>query len=171
MKYLIAGLIAIAAVWGGLTAWDTHVAHLIAKGDTAGYNRAIAEVTERELAAERRGRDNERKNTELAAKEARDARTERDAAQTALRDSERAGVRLRDSLSKAYAALARPAAPAVAGGSEAAAPSTDLLNEVQRRLTEAEDRIAEFADAAHIAGSTCQRIYEGQRANEVAGDQ
>lgn len=36
----------------------------------------------------------------------------------------------------------------------------DLLDDVQRRLDEATDGIAEFADAAHIAGTACERSYD-----------
>lgn len=44
---------------------------------------------------------------------------------------------------------------------EAADATSDLLADVQRRLDDASDRIAAFADQAHIAGLACERIHNG----------
>lgn len=72
-----------------------------------------------------------------------------------------AGDRLRRALA-AERASSCPAAgnPAPApAGSPAPAPR-DLSALVQRRLDEAQDRIAGFADQAAAAGQTCERIHD-----------
>lgn len=73
-----------------------------------------------------------------------------------------AGERLRNQLA-ALTASCRAAAghtgPAVPGAPADA--TADLLADVQRRIDEATERIAGFADLAHAAGSTCERIHDG----------
>ncbi len=73
-----------------------------------------------------------------------------------------AGYRLRQQLARITASCrAAPSDPATATPGTPAEPAADLLADVQRRLDEAQDRIARFADEAHTAGSACQTIHEG----------
>lgn len=73
-----------------------------------------------------------------------------------------AGHRLRQQLARITASCrAAPSDSATATPSAPAEPAADLLADVQRRLDEAQDRIARFADEAHASGSACQRIHEG----------
>jgi hypothetical protein len=72
-----------------------------------------------------------------------------------------AGQRLRAQIA-AITAACRAAGPdpAAAGERPPADATADLLADVQRRLGEAADRIARFADDAHRAGTTCERSYD-----------
>jgi hypothetical protein len=76
------------------------------------------------------------------------ARADADAAATA-------GRRLRDAI-----ATLRLNCAATAGRGDAAGAAADLLADVQRRLDEAADSIAGFADRAHAAGIGCERAYK-----------
>lgn len=50
--------------------------------------------------------------------------------------------------------------PATDSGGQAAGATEGVLADVQRRLDEAADRIAEFADQSRIAGLACERKYD-----------
>lgn len=50
--------------------------------------------------------------------------------------------------------------PTTASISTPADPASDLLADVQRRIDEATDGVAGFADSAHIAGLGCERSYQ-----------
>ncbi|WP_439606880.1 DUF2514 family protein [Hydrogenophaga sp.] len=69
-----------------------------------------------------------------------------------------AGGRLRDELAAARrdACTADTSTPS---GSAAAAEAERVHADVQRRLDEAADRIAQYADKARIAGETCAGIH------------
>ena len=72
-----------------------------------------------------------------------------------------AGQRLRERIAAITASCGRAASdPATAGSSSPASATADLLADVQRRLDEATDGIARFADQAHAAGAACQRSYD-----------
>lgn len=72
------------------------------------------------------------------------------------------GQRLRAAQAAAIASRGRgPASdPTPSSGSAPTDPSSDLLADVQRRIDEATDGVAGFADAAHIAGLGCERSYQ-----------
>lgn len=137
----------------------------------AGFASAEAKMQERELEAERRGREQEQAATQAAAKEAQDARTQTNAVTAALGDAERSAERLRDQLALARRTQCRVPSPAPAGGSAPADAAermqaelyrgyVEATAEIERRLGEAERRVQFFADQAHIAGSTCERTYD-----------
>lgn len=80
-----------------------------------------------------------------------------------------AGQRLRQQLA---VLAARSCAAAGTGGDSAAASAgpaaqsaADLLAELQRRLDEASDDVAGFADRASAAGAACERAYGRARAS------
>lgn len=71
-----------------------------------------------------------------------------------------AGERLRQRVAELTAGCRRAAGGSAAPGSgQAASPTADLLADVQRRLDEATDRVARFADEASAAGLACERAY------------
>lgn len=72
------------------------------------------------------------------------------------------GQRLRAAQAAAIASRGRgPASdPTTASISTPADAPGDLLADVQRRIDEATDGVAGFADAAHIAGLGCERSYQ-----------
>lgn len=57
-----------------------------------------------------------------------------------------------------------------AGSGQPADATGDLLADVQRRLDEAADGIARFADQAHAAGAACERSYQALTAGKPALD-
>ena len=59
---------------------------------------------------------------------------------------------------------------AFAGAGAPADPTGDLLADVQRRLDEATDGIARFADQSHAAGLACQRSYRALTADAAPLD-
>jgi hypothetical protein len=55
----------------------------------------------------------------------------------------------------------RPAAcPGATGGGEAAGPAGGLLADVSRRLDQAADELAEFAERAAVAGEACEAAHD-----------
>ncbi len=73
-----------------------------------------------------------------------------------------AGHRLRQQIAILTASCrAGPGDSATAAPGAPAESTADLLANVQRRLDEAQERIARFADEAHASGLACQRIHEG----------
>ena len=86
----------------------------------------------------------------------------RDRQAIALRDAATAAAaadRLRDALATARACPASGDPAATPGGPTAGA-TADLLDLVQRRLDDAAGQLAAFADAAHGAGTACERAYD-----------
>lgn len=73
-----------------------------------------------------------------------------------------AAQRLRARLAAAQAASCSGDSAAAAGG-PAAGPAADLSADVHRRLDQAADGIARFAEQAAIAGEACQRAYGALR--------
>ena len=71
------------------------------------------------------------------------------------------GQRLRAQLSATLAGSCRGAGgySGAAGAGPAADATLNLLADMQRRLDEASDGIARFADQAHGAGAACERSY------------
>lgn len=82
-----------------------------------------------------------------------------------------AGQRLRAQLAAVTAGCRRSSThPATATAGAPAVATSDLLADVQRRLGEATDRIARYADEAHGAGSACERSYRALTPNQPALD-
>lgn len=95
--------------------------------------------------------------TQKAADEAKQALTRARADAAAAAD---AGQRLRQRIAAlATASCAASGDPAAAGSSTAAHAAADLLADLQRRLDEATDSIARFADESHASGAACERIH------------
>lgn len=102
-------------------------------------------------------RTEEQRRTQAVQKEVHHARTKATALAGDLAAARDAGQRLRDALA-ALNASASCGAPATSG-SPATDPTADLRALVQRRLDEATDGVAGFADQSHLAGTTCQRSW------------
>lgn len=154
---VLAGLAGILAVKRSIQFANEKTAH--AETRTA-FAEARVQAASAVAAAERRHRDTERRwstrvqeiadGTQIALDEAR----KRGAAAVA------AGDRLRDRLTELAACADRGASPpAVAGPGPTAGAPADLLADVQRRLDEAANGIAQYADAASIAGAACERAW------------
>lgn len=84
-----------------------------------------------------------------------------DRAQSDAAAASDAGVSLRRRIAALTVGCRAPASdPTPTGGSPPADASADLLADVQRRLDEAADGIAQHADVARIAGQGCERAYD-----------
>lgn len=100
------------------------------------------------------------RRTAAVQKEVEDARKKNEALAGDLAGAADAGQRMRDELAAARARVCSHSNDPTAAGRSAAAQATEhLLADVQRRLDEAADRIAEYADRARIASETCSGSY------------
>lgn len=159
-RILIAAVLALAALLGlqtlrladERTAHQTTVAQLEReRGDWQRESRKAVEAA----------RTEEHRRTAVVEKEVTHARKKAQDLGTDLAAARAVGERLR----LALAAATRTNAPGnpsdTAGRSPSADPTADLLADVRRRLDEATDGTIGFADAAHLAGQTCEHIFEG----------
>jgi len=98
------------------------------------------------------------RRTAAVQKEVEDARKKSDALEGAVAGAAAAGRSLRDELAaaRARACTVNPSTP---GGSAAAEATERMLADVQRRLDEAQERVARHADQARIAGLACEGSY------------
>lgn len=71
-----------------------------------------------------------------------------------------AGQRLRGQINRLRAACIPAGNPGAVPGGAATGAAGDVLADVQRRLDQAADGIAAFADAAAAAGRACERSYD-----------
>lgn len=110
-----------------------------------------------------------RQTTQTLAGISIDAKKSADSANAAARAADASSQRLRVQLA-AFAAAVRNSAAAGGGApTDGGADALDLLTGLFSRVDDAAGRLAEFADAAHIAGLACERSYDaltssGQRA-------
>ncbi len=116
---------------------------------------------QQEREADARTRDKEKDNAiKIAA-----AQTA--AAESAARDANTVGQQLRSALAAARTRgcpINADPGPRLAG--PAADPPTDLYADVQRRLDEAAEGIARYADASSIAGDVCRAQYASLKPKE-----
>ncbi len=155
IKLLVGLLLTVAALFS----WNTYTDSLVAKGDKAGYARARAQYKEAELKAVLEVRKEEGRRIAALQGVVDESKKDLGSARAAAAAAVSAGERLRVQL----AALRRSGSgpnPAAPGGSASADTAGDLLAHVQRRLDEAADGIARFADEGRIAGHACERAYQ-----------
>jgi hypothetical protein len=159
---LIAAGIILVALLGAIGVQTVRLSN--AKADTAAVRKdwadeksklqaELTEANQRERATENRRQDEERKATDEAAELRAKVSAANDAAASV-------GRRLRDAQSAAVAGLRTCQSDATATASTSADASERVLADVQRRLDEATDRIARFADESRVAGLTCERIHD-----------
>jgi hypothetical protein len=131
----------------------------------AKHAAALETLSTRAADAERAARAEEARRFTRAVEIADAAVQELNRAQRDADAAAAAGRSLRAYTARLLAACGgRPAAdPAVAVPGAAASSPADLLAFVQRRLDEAADRTARFADESHAAGRACERSYDSLR--------
>lgn len=148
---LWAWALAALLAWGS---WNRHQARSVrAEFDQAKAAAAAERAASQAEAATEHAR---RVRVQMEAVDA--ANLKAAALQRSLAASADAGRRLREELAAQQAKLCT-GDPAVAGSREAAAAAADLHADVRRRLDEAADGIARFAEDAAIAGQACVESY------------
>lgn len=156
MKYAIAGLLILAALlsWG----WKhERTAHQVTMERYAEFRATTEAVGKASLANEKAV---EARWGEKLKEATQDAETREKAATVAAGDLRAASASLRLQLAAARARSCPGGAGAtVADPGTPAEAAPDLLADLQRRLDEAIQGVAGFADAAHSAGLTCERSW------------
>lgn len=114
------------------------------------------------LQAAEDARTEEQRRTKAAQEIANETQAKLDQARNDADTARTAGERLRKRVAELTASIGRGGAgnPTSGGASASAQKTADLLADVQRRLDEATDGIAGFADGASAAGSACERSYD-----------
>lgn len=158
-RILTAGLLAAAAV-AGVQSWRL-ASEQAAHSDTrARHANQIAELADAARQAESAARTEEQRRTAEVQKAADDARQAMERARADAVAAADAGDRLRKRIATLTAAsCAGPSGAAIASGGAPADATARMLADVQRRLDEAANRIARFADSAHAAGRACESGY------------
>jgi hypothetical protein len=116
-------------------------------------------------AAVQAARDEEQRRVSALQEVADEARKREEQARADADAARSAGERLRAALATARAAICHNPASAGAGSSTDA--TERVLADVQRRLDEAQDRVARFADEAHTSGLACQQSYDALSRREA----
>lgn len=152
---LWAWALAVVLAWG---AWNRHQARSV----RAEFDQAkVAAAAERAASAAEAAAESLRRRR--AHQEIIDAAHLKSAQlEASLAASADAGQRLRQRLA-ALDAQRCAGDPAAAGGGQAASAASDLRAELSRRLDQAADGVARFAERSSIAGSTCEQSYDALR--------
>lgn len=151
----IAALLAGITI-GGVTAWQ--VQEWRHGEEAADLRRTYAEASLRAAKAEA-----DKQAARIAALET-EVQNAQDRAKTADADAvaaRGAGERLRVQLAAARRSVCPT--PATPNGGAPAGQTGDLLADVQRRLDEATDGIARFADASYNSAVACSSLYDSMR--------
>lgn len=158
-RILTAGLLAAVAV-AGVQSWRL-ASEQAAHADTrAQHALQIAELAKAARQAEADARAEEQRRTAEVQKAANDARQAMERARADAVAAADAGDRLRKHIATLTAASCAGLIGAdAASGSAAADATAGMLADVQRRIDDATNRIAEFADRAHAAGRACESGY------------
>ena len=115
-------------------------------------------------------RAEERRRTEAVQEIANEAQSKLDQALADAGAARSAGERLRDRIAQLTAACRAAASnPDAANAGAPAEVPADLLADVQRRLDEAADGIAGFADKSSAAGKACERSYDALTTRPAGG--
>lgn len=156
---LLAGAALVAAIIFG---WNHYIDGVRAEADAQGYARRDTEQKTADNKALREAlAEVARLKTELQGI-SDDAKKQKDAVAAAAASARDAGERLRAAEARLRAALGQRACPGAvpAAGSAPADAALGVLADVQRRLDEAAERTARFADESRIAGLACERSYD-----------
>lgn len=157
----IAGRLALPVIAVGL-AWVVG----FSMGDSSRHRKQQAEIAEalaESVRASEAERQKERQRYEAVQKELNDA-LQREAQARADADAAAdVGRRLRDQIAAARRGCQASSNPGTPKGGPSTDTAGDLLADVQRRLDEATDTIARFADTAHSRGLACERASDSVR--------
>ena len=101
-----------------------------------------------------------RQTTQTLAGISQDAKNDADLARAAARAADTSADGLRKRVAELVAASRHSAVTGTGSSADDSADPLDLLAGLLGRTDDAAGRIAEFADAAHIAGLACERSYD-----------
>lgn len=163
----------VVATLAGLLGWQTvrladeRTEHATTVSMWAKDREARERATRQAVEA---ARTEEQRRTKAAQEIADDAQAKLDQARNDADVARTAGERLRQHVAALTAAIGRGSCkdPAAAEAGPSTEATVDLLANVQRRLDDAQDRIAGFADQAHAAGSACERAHDALTAPRLA---
>lgn len=105
-------------------------------------------------------RAEEQRRTAAQTEIANAAKKDADSARTDARDAGAAADRLRQRVADLLAAARSAKDPAATGGGQAASDPLGMLADVLERADQRAGILAEYADAARIAGAACERAYD-----------
>ena len=164
-----AAVAAMAALLGLQTVRlaDERADHQTTKAD---YNQRVANAEKAGRQAVEDARAEEQRRTAAVQEIANEAQKELDVARSDADAARSAGERLRDRIAQLTAACRAAASnPDAANAGAPAEVPADLLADVQRRLDEAADGIAGFADKSAAAGKACERSYDALTTRPAGG--
>jgi hypothetical protein len=158
-RLITAGLLAAVAV-AGVQSWRLSSEQAAHADTRAKHSEQIAAMAEAARQAEADARTEEQRRTAEVQKAANEARKAMERARADAVAAADAGDRLRKRIAAITAASCTGASGADAASGGAPADATaGMLADVQRRIDDATNRIAEFADSAHAAGRACESGY------------
>ncbi|MHA6885739.1 DUF2514 family protein [Ralstonia pseudosolanacearum] len=155
-RALLAMLLGLGVSYG---AGRLHQYHGDAKAFQGERTAAALDAASAQLKAVSEARIEEQRRTQKQSEIANDAKQQAD---TALADAGRARAesgRLRERIAALVAAGRATESPAATGGSQAAGDLLDVLADVLVRADQRAGDLAQYADAARIAGLACERSY------------
>ena len=156
----IALAVLLAALVALISWWHLTRVHAAEKAVHAHYAVVLAEIRDKTAVAAAAFRATETAWRTRIEKEASDGQTRIDLARRDAGAARAAADSLRADVAR-YRAAARAASnPGSATAGPAAADALDLLADLFSRADQRAGELAEFADAAHAAGRTCQRSYD-----------
>jgi chromosome segregation ATPase len=164
MNRALAIALAVALLAAGVQTWRLESERADHADTRAAHAKQIAALAETARQAEADARTEEQRRTAEVQKAANEADQSRRAAEADAAAARDAGERLRARLA-AITASCRAARvdPGAADAGASADATARVLADVQRRLDEAADGIARFADQSHGAGSACEKSYDALR--------
>lgn len=160
----LAAIVVAASMASALAAWTIQgwrMADQLAAAEVR-HTQVVLDLERAAREAEANARAEEQRRAEEAQKAIDEANETVARARADADSAVTAGERLRAQIA-ALTSSCRAAAgnPGSADSGPPADATADLLADVQRRLDEATERIAGFADRAHAAGTACERIHDG----------
>lgn len=158
-------LIAIAAIAGAAWWWHTSAVSAAAKAAEkathAHYAGVLAGISDLTAEAAKQFRAREQQAQAAIEKEATDGQKKLDIARADAAGARTAAASLRQQLDTYRSAATRTAAhPGTAPAGPPAGDALDLLAHLFGRADQTAGELAEFADLAHAAGTTCERAYD-----------
>ena len=156
---------AIGAAWWWHTSEVNAAAKAAEKATHAHYAGVLANIRDLTAEAAKRFRAAEQQAQAAIEKEATDGQKKIDLARTDAAGARAAALSLRQQLDTYRSAATRTAAhPGAAPAGPPTGDALDLLAHLFSSADQTAGELAEFADLAHAAGSTCERAYDAARA-------